>query len=310
MEKIRFTISSRDEDHTPVQCVKWLPEEKPRGIVVLVHGMAEYIERYEELAAFLCSRGYLVTGEDLLGHGQTAESKEDLGYFCEQDPATVLVRDVHRLKKTVQSEYPGLPIFILGHSMGSFITRNYLCRYGTGVQGAVIVGTGMQSKGLLCLSRGIAAVQGVLFGSRHKAELINGLAFGGYNKQVPDAKTAMDWLSVRRDNVDDYNNDPLCGFTFTVNGFRTLFELIWRLHDRDLLEKMPKMLPVLFVAGSADPVGDYGKAVEKVYKSFRDELGMQDVTMHLVDGDRHEVLNEDDRETTFAVIADWMESKK
>ncbi len=310
MEKIRFTISSRNEDHTPVQCVKWLPEGKPTGIVVLVHGMAEYIERYEELAAFLCDRGYLVTGEDLLGHGQTAESKDDLGYFCEQDPATVLVRDVHRLKKTVQSEYPGIPIFILGHSMGSFITRNYLCRYGTGVRGAVIVGTGMQSKGLLCLSKAMVAVQEVLFGSRHKASLINGLAFGGYNKQIPDAKTPMDWLSARRDNVDNYNNDPLCGFTFTVNGFKTLFELIWRLYNRDLLEKMPKMLPVLFIAGNADPVGEYGKAVERVYNSFRDELGMQDVTMHLMDGDRHEVLNEDDREKTFAIIADWMESKK
>lgn len=106
MEKIRFVISSRDEDHTPVQCVKWLPEGKPRGIVVLVHGMAEYIERYEELADFLCRRGYLVTGEDLLGHGRTAESRDDLGYFCKQDPATVLVRDVHRLKRRCSRNIP------------------------------------------------------------------------------------------------------------------------------------------------------------------------------------------------------------
>lgn len=268
--------------------------------------MAEYIDRYDAFASYLCGQGYLVAGEDFLGHGQTALSERDLGYFAGQDPATVLVRDVHRLKKTVQALWPGIPVYIIGHSMGSFVVRNYLCRYGTGIGGAVVMSTGMQPLALLRLSKLIAGLQGALMGERHKSGLINFLAFGSYTKKIPKARTPMDWLSVSEANVDRYNEDPLCGFTFTVNGFKTLFELIYRLHDRKNLEKMPKDLPVLFVAGDADPVGDYGKAVESVYRTFREELGMRDVELHMFAGDRHELLQEDDKEDVYRVIGTWI----
>ena len=145
MKKEEFTFASRD-NVTKIHAVRWLPEsENIQGIIQIVHGMAEYVERYEELAEFLTGKGYLVTGEDHLGHGKSVPEGGVKGYFCEQDPATVVVRDVHRLKKMTQELYPGVPYFILGHSMGSFITRNYIYRYGTGIQGAIIMGTGMQS---------------------------------------------------------------------------------------------------------------------------------------------------------------------
>lgn len=148
MIKEEFYFDSRDGESC-IHAVRYTPDDgNVKGIVQVVHGMAEYVERYENLAEFLTARGILVTGEDHLGHGKSVAEGGTYGYFCEQDPATVVVRDVHRLKKITEESYPEVPYVILGHSMGSFITRNYLCRYGKGVDGAVIVGTGMQSGGL------------------------------------------------------------------------------------------------------------------------------------------------------------------
>lgn len=304
MKKEEFTIESRDGRRTPVHCVKWIPESGPVCILQIVHGMAEYVERYEAFAAWLCGQGVLVTGEDHLGHGKTAPDG-GLGYFCENDPATVVVRDVHRLKKTVQAQYPGVPYILLGHSMGSFIARNYLMRYGTGIQGAVIMGTGMTPRPLLAVSKLMAGVQARIYGPHHIAEALNRMAFGSYGKRIDPCRTPFDWLSANEQNVQAYLADPLCGFTFTVNGFQTLFELLWRLHDRRALENMPKTLPVLFIAGTEDPVGGYGEAVRKVCDSFR-ALGMEKVSIRMLEGDRHEILNEDDAQTSYQYIMDWM----
>ena len=199
--------------------------------------MAEYIERYERLASVLTRQGILVTGEDHLGHGKSVGENGIYGYFCAHDPATVVVRDVHRLKKIVQEQYPGVPYLLLGHSMGSFILRNYL--------------------------------------SRDKKE------------------------------VQKYLDDPRCGFVFTVNGFETLFELIGRLHDPESINKIPKELPVLFVAGQEDPVGSYGKAVLEVAESFQNS-GMTQVECKLYPGMRHELVNEIGREEVDADLLKWI----
>ena len=148
VKKEEFTFDSRD-GKSKIHAVRWVPEQRVVCIVQIIHGMAEYIERYEELAQYLGEKGILVTGDDHLGHGKSVAKDGTYGYFCEQDPATVVVRDVHRLKKMTQEEYPGIPYIILGHSMGSFILRNYLFRYGTGIQGAIVCGTGSQPKALV-----------------------------------------------------------------------------------------------------------------------------------------------------------------
>lgn len=312
MKKEEFMISSRDGKETPVHCVKWIPDgvaagqSQPATILQIIHGMAEYVERYEPFARWLTERNILVCGEDHLGHGKTAQKPEELGFFCEQDPATVVVRDVHRLKKTVQDQYPGVPYFILGHSMGSFIARNYLFRYGSGIDGAIIMGTGMTPKKVLDVSGSLAAFQEKIYGSHHIARTIDHLAFSSYNKRIPAAETPFDWLSVNRENVSRYIADPLCGYTFTLNGFETMFELIQRLYVRENLDRMPKDLPVLFISGSEDPVGGYGEQVKSVADSFTREEGMTDVMVKLVDGCRHEILNEDNRLETYEYLLDWM----
>ena len=304
VKKIEFTFDSRD-GMTKIHAVRWIPEGKVLCILQVVHGMAEYIERYEALAQYLGEKGILVTGDDHLGHGKSVGADGTYGYFCEQDPATVVVRDVHRLKKMTQEEYPGVPYVILGHSMGSFIARNYLFKYGTGIQGAVICGTGSQPKALVKVCKLQAAVQSLFLGSKHTAKLMDKLAFGNYNQKIADAKTPFDWLCTDKAVVDAYMEDNLCGFTFTVNGFQTLFTLIDRLNQEENLLLMPKELPVYFIAGDKDPVGNYGEGVKKAFEDFK-QAGMERISIKLYPGDRHELLNEKDKYKVYEDLYPWI----
>lgn len=307
MRKEVFNFESRD-GKTKIYAVKWIPEGTPRAILQITHGMCEYIERYEMFAEFLTEHGFLVTGDDHLGHGKTASMNQaQYGYICKNHPDTVMVRDEHRLKKTIQEEYPGIPYFILGHSMGSFIIRNYLCRYGKGIDGAIIMGTGMQPKGLLRVSKVLVAIQKLFLGEDHVSHLIDNIAFSSYNKKIDKPETAFAWLTKDVSIQEKYINDSYCGFTFTVNGFKTLFQLIYNLHNPQYLDNMPRDLSVLFVSGEEDPVGDYGKAVKAVYDSFV-QMGMTDTAIKMYKTDRHEILNELDKMTVYDDLLGWLEA--
>jgi alpha-beta hydrolase superfamily lysophospholipase len=217
----------------------------------------------------------------------------------------VVVRDVHRLKKMTQALYPGVPYFILGHSMGSYILRNYMCRYGTGIQGAVLMGAGMPSWGKTVSGKAVAAVQQLFCGGKHESGLLNRLVLGPYNRRITEMRTPNDWLSRDEGNVDRYNADSRCGFIFTVNGFATVFELAARARDVDNLKKIPAELPVLLVSGAEDPVGDYGEGVKRVRASLA-AAGLENLSLKLYEGDRHEILNEADSATVMQDIYDWI----
>lgn len=305
IRKEEFEFDSRD-GKTRLHAVRWIPEGKVICILQIVHGMAEYVERYEEFARYMAEKGVLVTGEDHLGHGKSVPQGGTYGYFCKQDPATVVVRDVHRLKKMTQEEYPGVPYVILGHSMGSFIFRNYLSRYGTGIQGAIICGTGSMPAPVILSAKAVAKIQKLFVGEKHVSKLLDSLAFGSYNKRIKQHETAFDWLAGNKPVVETYMKDPLCGFVFTVNGFETLFELINRAQKPENMRKIPKELPVFLIAGEEDPVGDYGAGVERVYKSYKEELGIKNVKIKLYAGDRHEILNESDKEQIYEDIYPWL----
>nr|WP_289767163.1 alpha/beta hydrolase [uncultured Acetatifactor sp.] len=309
MVKEEFYFDSRDGE-SRIHAVRYRPEDTEKICCVLqvVHGMAEYAERYEEFAEYLTARGFVVTGDDHLGHGKSVGEKGKQGYFCEQDPATVLVRDEHRLKKLTQELYPHVPYVIMGHSMGSFIARNYICRYGTGIDAAIIMGTGMQPMAVLLAARLLAGIQKLFCGSRHVSKLIDKMAFGGYGRKIGNPRTPWDWLSRDEKRVDQYIADPMCGFTFTVNGFDALFTLVSRLHSQENLKAVPKNLPVFMVSGDADPVGDYGKGVRKACDSLA-AAGLEDISLKLYEGGRHELLNETNRAEVMEDILEWVQSK-
>ena len=306
MKKEEFYYDSRD-NRSRIHAVRYIPQDRePVCVVQIIHGMAEYIERYEEFARFLTDRGCVVTGNDHLGHGRSVGDDKLYGYFCEQDPATVLVRDAHRLKKMTQQEYPGLPYVIIGHSMGSFILRNYLTMYGTGITGAVIMGTGYRAKGAMKAVKLAVRLQKLFLGSRHVSYFSDKISFGSYNKRIPDARTDFDWLCKDAESVQRYIDDPLCGNVFTLNGFETLTELIMRANDSERLKKIPAELPLMVISGDADPLGEYGKGIPKVCEALR-SAGVKDVEMRLCETGRHELLNEPERAQIMEVIFGWIQ---
>lgn len=305
MRKEEFYFDSRD-NCSRIHAVRYLPDsENLVGVIQIIHGMAEYVERYEELARFFTDRNFVVVGEDHLGHGKSVGENGMQGYFCAQDPATVVVRDSHRLKKLTQEMYPGVPYIIIGHSMGSFILRNYICRYGSGIDGAVIMGTGMQPAWLLAVSKTVAALQKLFLGEKHVSRFLDRGAFGAYNKRIKDARTDVDWLTREADRVDAYIADKDCGFVFTVNGFQTLFELISRVRKPSNLKNIPQELPVLMLSGEDDPVGEYGEAVKRARDSMK-KAGVENIAMKLYPGDRHELVNETDRMQVMEDIYEWI----
>lgn len=306
IKREEFTFDSRDQK-TKIHAIKWLPEtEEVVCVVQLVHGMSEYVARYDEFAEFLAMHGIVVVGNDHLGHGETAkESGMPYGYFCDRDPATVAVRDVHRLKKITQEQYVGVPYFILGHSMGSLILRNYLTRYGKGIDGAILLGTVNKSKAYVRLGIFLTKVLTLFQGKKHKSMLINALAFGSYEKRIENKQSKVDWCSSDPAIVDRFQEDTMCGFTFTLNGFATLFELIKRTWDGKVLSKIPKKLPILIASGTEDPVGDYGEGPKKLYDEYLN-LGLDKVQLKLYEGCRHELLNEGIKKQVYTDLLNWI----
>ncbi len=306
MNRTEFYYDSRD-NASRIHAVKWVPDKEPAGILIVVHGMAEHIGRYEAFAEYMCQNGFVVAAADHLGHGGSV-SQGPKGYFCKRDPATVVVRDVHRLKKMIQEEYPGLKIFLFGHSMGSLIARNYLTRYGTGIDGAIICGTLQMKKGAIVTMGMICRLLMLFQGSKHPSMIMNKIGFGNYCSRIDSPRTPFDWLSRDEAVIDRYMADPDCGFVFTLNGFYTLKELLLRLHDMKLLLKIPQSLPVFFIYGSEDPCGEYGVAVKKVIEQYK-ELGIKDLSDKCYEGDRHELLNEPDKDVVMKDVFEWISSR-
>lgn len=305
--KTEFTFPSRDGRNT-CHAYSWAPENgNIRGVFQIIHGMIEYVERYSDFAEFLAAHGFLVVGEDHLGHGRTAATEKDLGYFCPRDPETVLVRNAHRLKKIVQEKNPGVPYFIMGHSMGSFIFRKYITMYGKGIDGAIIMGTGAMCPLVTSFGVFLTNFYKILFGDRYVSRLITKIAFGKYNNRIPDRRTENDWLTRDKDVVDAYNKDPLCNFKFSLNAYRALFKLLNFVCMEKNLTSVPKELPILLVAGTADPVGNYGKGPKLVYEQYK-KLGVKDVRLKLYKGYRHEILNEKGKEEPYDDILRWLDA--
>lgn len=303
--KTEATYGSAD-GRTRIHAVEWRPEKtKICAVLQIVHGMQEYIERYEEFATYLTDRGFLVVGHDHLGHGKSIVSKEDYGYFAEKDGNGVLLADMRKLQQRVRKKYPDVPYYMLGHSMGSFLLRQYLCRWGDDLDGAIIMGTGTQPPAALCFGMNLTRVLAKAKGWRHRVRLVDRIAFGSYNNHLKQVRTTKDWLTKDEEIVERYLADERCRFIFTLNGFYNLFYSIGEAGKRENMEKMPKDLPILFASGDQDPVGACGRGVKQAEKAFQ-AVGMIDVTCLLYADDRHEILNETNRQAVMRDLYAWL----
>ena len=285
----------------------WAPEA-PKAVFQIVHGMAEHGERYEEFARFLCEKGFAVLVDDHIGHGKSIKSDDDLGYFGESSGWNSLVEDERTLTEMIKKEYPDLPIIFFGHSMGSFIAREYIRRYGRdeSIKACIFCGTSGKTPAApiaITLAGTVAKAKG----SRHRSKFIDKLAFGTYNKKT-DNRTPFDWLSTDTEHVDKYIADKYCGFIFTAAGYKDLFTILHKVSGKDWYNDIYKDIPILLTAGEDDPVGQYGSGVKQVYNDLK-LAGKKDVTLRLYPGMRHEILNETDRFRVYEDIAAWSLSK-
>ena len=281
---------SKDGKNTIHACI-WRPQSEIKGVVQIIHGMAEYAERYTAFAEYLAGNGYLVCAEDHLGHGKSVQSEQDLGYFNDQKDIEIVISDIRELQLKILEQTGNKPYFLLGHSMGSFFCRACISAFGNDLSGAIIMGTGFLGKPLLNTALCLVNLNALFKGWRNRSKFIKNLAFGGYNKKIKPAKCENDWLSVNPENVDTYQADPLCGFKFTNNGYKILFTIIKKACSSKTVKSTPKDLPILLVAGEEDPVGGYGKGVIKTHGKLK-AAGVKDIAIKLYSNSRHEILND------------------
>lgn len=302
MERIDFYLDSRTGQKLDAHI--WFPEEKPKAVIQLVHGMAEYSLRYDAAAKIFTQNGYAVIAHSHIGHNENSSIQ---GHFP-SDGWQDLIEDTHAMRMHCQPYFPSLPWFILGHSMGSFITRCYIQKFADGLSGVILSGTGYFDK-VTVLAGCFLANLLCLFGQSEKpCPFINYVAFRSTQKAVSPMRTSFDWLSRDGKAVDQYIADPRCGFLFTASGYRELFRGLYQLTDQKALKNMPVHLPILFMSGDHDPIGSMGKGVQLVYQQFLN-IGLKDVKLILYPGGRHEMLNEINKDEVEQNIMSWVEEK-
>ena len=293
---------------TSIHALKCVPDSKPRAAVQIAHGIAEHIDRYRPFMEFLADNGFVVAGNDHLGHGKSIRVPEEQGFFAEKDGWWRVVDDMDKLHDIRSNEYPELPYVLFGHSMGSFLTRTYLIKHPDKYDGVILSGTGHQSPALVLGGNAAASVMAKLNGAMGDGAKLDSLAFGTYLNKIENPRTKFDWLSRDTEQVDKYIADPLCGFVGKIGLYRDMMQGIKFITDKKNIAQMNKEKPVYFMSGDGDPVGDYGKGVERAYKAFCD-AGLHDVFMRLYPGGRHEMLNETNKEQVYQDILSWLNEK-
>lgn len=306
MKKYTEKIASTDSKNN-LNVIIWETEKEPIGVLQIVHGMAEYIDRYDNFAKYMTEQGFNVIGHDHLGHGHSVSNEHDYGFFAEENGDKIIIEDMHSVTQYAREKWEELPNFILGHSMGSFCLRQYLTKYSNDVFGAIIMGTGWIPSAAALLGKTIATNTCKSKGSHTVNPLLIKLTLEPYNKPFAPARTNCDWLSRDEKQVDLYVNDKLCGFDFTAGAYKDFFTILEKIAKNRQLIGMRKSLPILITSGSVDPVGGK-KACEKLNAQYK-RCGIDDVTLKLWENDRHEILNELDKSDVYDYIYNWLKSK-
>ena len=303
MQSVYRTMS----DGASVAVYTWLPEQPPKAVLHIVHGMAEHASRYDDFAKTACKRGFAVVASDHRGHGKTGAKSGLMGYLADGDGFGRVVDDQKEINAEIRKRYPALPVVIVGHSFGSFVTQEYIERYGATVKAAVLIGSAGPNPSVFLASL-LANFNCACKGRKSTAKFMNALVFGSYNSRVKNPHTAFDWLSRDEKEVKKYIDDEYCGFVCTAGFFQDFMRGLKRLHTQEALKGIPVDLPVLITAGLEDPVSNGGKTLKTLYRMYQN-IGMQDVTLKLYENARHEILNETNKEEVKADILSWIEKR-
>ena len=298
----RHFLSADHKNHIHVKI--WEPEGNVQGVIQIAHGMIDYIERYTAMAEYFAKKGYVVAGNDHLGHGDSVLTKEDDGYFTEKNASRCVVEDMHKLTAIMKKKYPDVPYFLLGHSMGSFLSRRYITEYGYELNGVLLLGTGNQPDIVVKSGILLAKLVRLIKGERYRSPFLNHLMFGSYNARVVNPVTDKDWVCGNAEVIKEYVADEKCSYLFTVNGYLGLLDTIAYVKKVSNIRKVPRDLPVILAAGTKDPVGGYGRDVKKLFVTYSRHF--YDVELRLYEDCRHELHNELIQEDVFEDLYQWI----
>ena len=310
MQTKSFTLKMSDSCEIFIN--RWMPdpETEIKGIIQLHHGLAEHSMRYDRFGSVLADNGYILNAYDMRGHGKTAEKQieEKTGMFgklSDKDGFNRAIEDLHEILNNLKNDYPNKKTILIGHSFGSFISQGFIEKYGKEVDGCILIGTAGPRHALAFVGNLFARLVKVFKGGDSIVKLLDKMSFGSYNKRVQNPTTSNAWLSRNEMNIQLYEMDKWCGFKLTTSFFCDLTSGLRQIHNNKNIKNIPNNLPVYFLYGSDDPVGTYGKTINKLYNIYLHK-GMENVSIKAYEGDRHEILNEDDKETVEKDILDWI----
>ena len=305
---MRENFTFIDSDNKKINVYKWSPKGQAIGIIQLSHGMTENILRYDEFANYLNDNGFIVYGHDHRGHGLTAETKSDLGYLRDDEGFEWLVQDLYELIKKSKAENEGLPIYLFGHSMGSFVSQRFIELHGNEIDGVILSGSNGEPIKAVRLGIYVARLEMKKYGKRHTSKVLDKMSFGGFNNNFKPNRTPYDWLCSVDSEVDKYIENEYCGFIPTSSFFYELFSGLKRIHKDENFKCIPKDLPVYLISGDKDPVGLFGKGIINMYDKLK-KYGIKDIEYKLYKDKRHEILNEDNKAEVMDDVLSWVSSR-
>ena len=286
----------------------WYPQNNIKAIVQLTHGMTEYIGNYDEFAEFLCENDLFVIGHDQLGHGHSVENSEELGYFRNKNSVDILVEDMHTLMKKAKSQYENVPYFLFGHSFGSFLSRIFAGTYGNELNGLILTGTGNADIKKIKHALKLIRAMRITKKADYRSKMVLKTLFTSYSQRIENPKNMHEWMCRDEKSIEDYLNNPLNNYVYTLNGFSTLLYAVLKMQEERVFEDTPEKLPILMMSGSEDPVGNYGEKVLEVCNLYK-EHKVKDVTLKIYKGARHNILMEINKKEVMKDCMEWIIKK-
>lgn len=296
------TINTADGHAIPV--ITWRPKDKPAAILQIFHGLSEHAERYARFANASTAAGYAVVAHDHRGHGRACP-ESGLGHFSDADGWTLILQDAKSVQDDAGRQYPGLPVVLFGHSMGSYLAQDFVMRHPHSVSALVLSGSTSPSRLKVRLGRWVARWEALRRGRQHRSKRLNAMGFGAFNRRVEPARTPFDWLSRDPAEVDRYIADPLCGAVASASLWQHLLGGLLAISSTKALQRIPSGLPVLITGGENDPVG--GRHGMTRLAAAYERSGHTAVTLTIYSGGRHEMLNETNRDEVTDDILGWLE---